>query len=104
MVSVIIVVYNKYIINNLTYIIGIQVKLTNCTLRLVLYYSSKSIVGFPDSSVGKESVCQSRRHRFYPWVGKIPWRWEWKPTPVFLSGKCHGQRSLEGYSPWGHKE
>ena len=37
-------------------------------------------------------------------VGKIPWRREWLPTPVFLSGESLGQRSLLGYSPWGHKE
>ena len=37
-------------------------------------------------------------------VGKIPWRREWLPTPVFLSGEFHGQKSLAGYSPWGHKE
>ena len=41
---------------------------------------------------------------FGPWVGTIPWRRKWKPTPVFLPGKPHGQRSLEGYSPWGPKE
>ena len=41
---------------------------------------------------------------FHPWVGKIPWRREWLPTPVFLPGEFHGQRSLGGYSPWGHKE
>ena len=35
---------------------------------------------------------------------KIPWRREWQPTPVFLPGESHGQRSLVGYSPWGHKE
>ena len=35
------------------------------------------------------------------WVQKIPWRREWQPTPVFLSGKSHGWRSLEGCSPWG---
>ena len=29
---------------------------------------------------------------------------KWQPIPVFLSGKFHGQRSLAGYSPWGHKE
>ena len=34
-------------------------------------------------------------------VGKIPWRREWQPTPVFLPGESHGQRSLAGYSPWG---
>ena len=39
-----------------------------------------------------------------PWVRKIPWRREWQPTPVFLPGEFHGQKSLEGYSPWGHKE
>ena len=39
-----------------------------------------------------------------PRVGKIPWRREWQPTPVFLPGEFHGQRSLAGYSPWGHKE
>ena len=33
-----------------------------------------------------------------------PWRRKWQPTPVFLPGKCHGQRSLAGYSPWGCKE
>ena len=36
-------------------------------------------------------------------VRKIPWRRKWQPTPVFLPGKSHGQRSLVGYSPWGHK-
>ena len=39
--------------------------------------------------------------RFDPWLGKIPWRREWQPTPVFLSGESHGQRSLVSYSPWG---
>ena len=46
---------------------------------------------------GKESTCQCWRHRrhwFDPWVGKIPWRRKWQPTPVFLPGKSHGQRSL----------
>ena len=47
---------------------------------------------------------ETERCRFKPWVGKIPWRRAWQPTPVFLPGKAHGQRSLVGYSPWGHKE
>ena len=38
------------------------------------------------------------------WVGKIPWRRKWKPTPVLLPGESHGGRSLVGYSPWGRKE
>ena len=36
--------------------------------------------------------------------GKIPWRRAWQPTPVFLPGESHGQRSLAGYTPWVHKE
>ena len=38
------------------------------------------------------------------WVGKIPCRREWLPTPVFLPEEFHGQRNLAGYLPWGHKE
>ena len=41
---------------------------------------------------------------FNPWVGKIPWKRKWQPTPVLLPGKSHEWRSLVGYSPWGHKE
>ena len=44
------------------------------------------------------------RHRFNPWVRKIPWRRKWQPTPIFLPGESRGQRSLVGYSPCGHKE
>ena len=39
-----------------------------------------------------------------PWVGKIPWRKKWQPTPVFLPGKSHGRQSLVGHCPWGRKE
>ena len=53
---------------------------------------------------GKDSVCKCRRHGLNLWVGKIPWRKKCQPTSVFLSGKSHGQRSLAGYSPWGHKK
>ena len=42
--------------------------------------------------------------RFDPWVGKIAWRRAWQSTPVFLPGESHGQRSLAGYSSWGHKK
>ena len=40
---------------------------------------------------------------FNPWVGKIPWKRTWEPTPVFLPEKCYGQRSLIDYSSWGHR-
>ena len=64
-------------------------------------------LGFPGGAGGKEPACQGRKHKspsFDPWVRKIPWRGEWRPTPVFLSGESHGQRSLSGYSPWGYRE
>ena len=55
---------------------------------------------------GKEPSCQCRRHRrrkFDPWVGKIPCRKKWQPTPVFLPGESHAQRNLMDYSPYGGK-
>ena len=58
--------------------------------------------GFPGGSV-TESTGQCRRCGFNPWVGKIPWRRKWQPTPVFSPGESHGQKSLGGYSPWGCK-
>ena len=63
--------------------------------------------GFRGGASGKELTCQCRRHkrcRFDPCVRKIPWRRAWQPTPVILPGESHGQRSLVGYSPRGHKE
>ena len=50
-------------------------------------------------------VClQCGRPGFDPWVGKIPSRSKWQPNPVLLPGEFHGWRSLEGYSPWDHRE
>ena len=45
------------------------------------------------------SAGRHKRLGFDPWVGKIPWRRKWKPTPVVLPGESHGQRSLVGYGP-----
>ena len=56
--------------------------------------------GFPGGSVVK-NLPASLGDRFNSWIGKIPWRRKWQPTPVFLPGEFHGQRSLAGYSPWG---
>ena len=50
-------------------------------------------------------IClQFSRPEFSPLGRKIPWRRKWQPILVFLPGKSHGQRSLVGYHPWGHKE
>ena len=61
----------------------------------------------PDGASGKEPAYQckrQKRHRFDPWVRKIPWRRAWQPVPVFLPGESDGQKSLVGYSPRGHKQ
>ena len=59
---------------------------------------------FPGGSDSKESDCNAGDMGFSLWVGKIPLRREWQPTPVFLPGEFHAHRSLVGYSPWGQKE
>ena len=52
----------------------------------------------------KNMTAGDMRCEFNPWVGKIPWRWAWKPTPVFLPEESYGQGSLACYSPQGGKE
>ena len=70
--------------------------------ELYIYIHMYVNMGVPGASV---VVClPNRRCGFDPWVRKIPWRRKWQPTPVFWPGKFHGQRSLVGYSPWGHNE
>ena len=67
-------------------------------------YARTTWEGLPRWLGGEESTCQCRRCRFNPWVGKVSWRRKWLPTPVFLPGKSHGQRSLAGNSPQGGME
>ena len=50
------------------------------------------------------AIQELRGRELSPWVGTIPWRREWAPAPVFWPGESHGQRTLLGYRPWGHKE
>ena len=72
-------------------------------LNVYTYIYTHGLLGASD----KEPACQFKiceKHRFYPWVEKIPWRRKWQPIPVILPGESHGQRSLTGYSPWGCKE
>ena len=59
--------------------------------------------GRPGGSDGRECL-QCGRPGFDPWIGTIPWRMAWQPTPVSLPGESQGWRSLAGYSPWGHTE
>ena len=72
-----------------------------------MIYHLYVLLGFPGDISGKEPACQCgrhKRHRFDPWLGKIPWRRVWQHAPVFLPVESHEQRSLAGYSPWGRKE
>ena len=71
--------------------------------RWVFKKGFRTEVRFPGGS--DSTIClQWGRPGFDPWVGKIPWRREWLPTPVFLPGEFRGWRSLAGCSPWGLKE
>ena len=66
-----------------------------------MYLDIYTVRGLPQWLSGKESACSARhrRCRFSPWGGKMPWRRAWQPTPVFLPGESHGQRSQAVYSP-----
>ena len=69
--------------------------------------NSKENTGLPRCHGGKESTHQYRRWKrcgFNPWVRRIPWNRKWQSTPLFLPGKFHGCRILEGYKPRGCKE
>ena len=70
--------------------------------------TSDWIYALQTSIFNKVRIClQCRRHRrcrFNPWVGKIPWRRKWQPTPVFLPEKSHGQSNLVDCSSKGCKE
>ena len=68
--------------------------------QIVMKFSIKHF-RLPWRLSSKQSACQLRRHRLDSWVRKIPWRRKWRPTPGFLPGKSHGQKSLTGYSAWG---
>ena len=58
-------------------------------------------MGFPGGSDGKESACSAGDLSSIPGSGRLLEKWQ--PTPEFLLGKSHGQRSLVSYGPWGHK-
>ena len=82
--------------------IWIYIQIHIYTICMCMY-----MYGIPRWCSGKESACQCRRCMkcgFDPWVWKIPWKRIWYLPPVFLPGKFHEQRSLAGYSSWGHNE
>ena len=76
----------------------IRLKRRSSSSRMSEVFPGDSAVGNPLTNVGGAG------NSFNPWVGKIPWRRVWWPTPVFLPGESHGQRSMVGHSPWCYKE
>jgi len=83
----------------------LQKKKSNREIRNDSCLSLKEMVRnkqLPDGASGKEPACQCKRQKKLgsdAWVGKILWRKAWQPTPVFLPGESHFQRSLASYSP-----
>ena len=76
---------------------------TFTSIHFILTRIYQGLFWLPRWHSGKESTCQCPRHKrlgFDPRVRKIPWQ----PTPAFLPREFQGQRSLTGYSPWGHKK
>ena len=80
-------------------------------LLLLLCNDTFSRLGFPGGASGEENACPCRRHkrhRFNLWVGKIPWRKAWQPTPVFLPRRILWTKQPGGvyspYCPWGLPE
>ena len=69
----------------------------------IIIFKLVYICDFSGGSDSKSICLQCGRPGFDPWVGKIPWRKKWQPTPVLLPGKSHVWRSLVCYSPWGRK-
>ena len=79
---------------------------TNGWEKVACVLSHFSCVWLIGGDSGKESSCQCRRPKkweFDPWIGKIPRRRVWQPTPVFFPGESHGQSSLVSYGPWSAK-
>ena len=75
----------------------VQVQQSNLYTYTHSYIYSGSVVKNPPAKAGDEG------YKFDPWVRKIPWSRKWQATPILFSGESHGQRSLAGYSPWGHE-
>ena len=86
-------IFKKYLFNE------------KCLLSVIIARVNEWDGGFPGGSMVKNQPANAGDTGLsHSWVGKIPWRRKLQPTLVFLPGKSHEQRSLAGYSPWGHKE
>ena len=78
-------------------------------VRTAIWREVGDWVGFPGGISGKKpklpaNADRLKRHRFDVWVQKVCWRTAWQPTPAFLPGESHRERTLVGYSLWGHTQ
>ena len=74
------------------------------TIRATREVVYSLVYSFPYGWEGEESACNAGDGSSNPRLGRFPWRRKWQPTPLFLPGEFHGQRSLAGHSSWGPKE
>ena len=85
--------------------IGTGFQASNITAPYNLkYVAFDPALGFPGGSDGKESACSVGDLSSIPGSGRSAGGKKWQSAPVFLPREVHGQRSLVGYGPWGHKE
>ena len=77
----------------------VKIKWPEFLIQLVWVPAKASLVA---QTVKNLPAVQETRFQSLGW--EDPWRREWLPTPVSLPGEFHGMGSLEGYTPWGHKE
>ena len=73
-------------------------------LSIIIIWLLVYALGSPGGSVIKNLSANAGDAGSIPELGRSPGEGKWQSTPVFLPGKFHGQRSLAGYSPWGHKD
>ena len=84
--------------------IHLSIYLETLSVVKIIQMIAKAIRGFTGGSDGKESTCQAGDMDLIPGLGRAPRKRKLQLTPIFLSGKSHGQRSLEDYSPKSCKE
>ena len=85
-------------------VINAKSTFTRCNTHHVAFFypnCNASLTYNQGGSVVREPVAKAGDPGSIPGLGRFPWMRAWKPTPVFLPGELHGQRSLVGYSPWG---
>ena len=93
------ILYSSVWLISVSLMVMVSIHVVSCIIT-----SSPFLSCFPGGSEVKVSACSAGARGSIPGSGTFPWRRKWQPTPVFLPGESHGQRSLEGYTSRGRKE